>query len=91
MLTQHLRVAVLFTSLLVSFSHNALANDQQGVLSPKQAMEIATKHEAGNVIKTEASEHNGRAVYVIRIVNEGRVRDILVDSLNGKIVTPDKD
>jgi uncharacterized membrane protein YkoI len=54
-------------------------------------MEIATKHEAGNVIKTEASEHNGRAVYVIRIVNEGRVRDILVDSLNGKIVTPDKD
>ena len=91
MLTQHLRVAVLFTSLLVSVSHNALANDQQGVLSPKQAMEIATKHEAGNVIKTEASEHNGRAVYVIRIVNEGRVRDILVDSLNGKIVTPDKD
>ena len=91
MLNQHLRIAVLFTSLLIGFSHNAFANGQENVLSPKQAMKIATKHSAGNVIKTEASEHNGRAVYVIRIVNEGRVKDILVDSLNGKIVKPEKD
>ena len=91
MLKQHLRFAVLFISLLLGFTHNAIATEQEEILSPKQAMEIAVKHAEGSVIKTEASEHNGRAVYVIRVVNEGRVKDILVDSLSGEIVKPEKD
>jgi uncharacterized membrane protein YkoI len=91
MLKQHFRFAVFITSLFLSFTQNAIADEQQGAVSPKQAIHIATENTPGDVIKTETSEHDGQAVYIIRIVNEGRVKDILVDSLSGEIIRPEKD
>lgn len=58
-------------------------------LSLKQAIQIAMESTGGDVIKTESSEYKGRSVYRIRLVNEGRVKDILIDSQNGKVITPD--
>ena len=90
MFKQHFRFAVLITSLFFAFPQSSFADEKKGIVSPKQAINIATESTPGDVIKTETSEHNGQAVYIIRIVNEGRVKDILVDSLNGKIIRPEK-
>ncbi|PIE20590.1 MAG: hypothetical protein CSA61_01525 [Neptuniibacter caesariensis] len=58
-------------------------------LSLKQAIELALESVGGDVIKTESSEYKGRSVYKIRLVNEGRVKDIFIDSQNGTVITPE--
>lgn len=58
------------------------------VSSVKQASEIAQEAYGGQVVKAEEADVEGKTVYVIRVVNEGRVRDVKIDPDDGKILNP---
>ncbi|RAU18762.1 hypothetical protein DN062_04555 [Nitrincola tibetensis] len=57
-------------------------------VSLKQATEIAQKTFGGQVLKAEEDEASGDKVYHIRIVNEGRVRDVQIKASTGEIIAP---
>lgn len=54
----------------------------------KQAVRIAQQAFGGEVVKTEEVEQDGHRLFQIRLVNEGRVRDVLVDAESGTILNP---
>ncbi len=89
MFKSQLRSAVFITLLFLGTNQHSIASEQPQIVSLKEAINTATQTVGGDVIKTETSEYNGKAVFIIRIVNEGRVKDILIDSLSGEIVKPD--
>ena len=89
MFKPQLRSAVFITLFLLGLSQHSIASEQPRIVSLKQAINTATQTVGGDVIKTETSEYNGKSVFIIRIVKEGRVKDVLIDSLSGEIVKPD--
>ncbi len=44
----------------------------------------------GEVIKAELIEHEGVPVYTIRLLEQGRIREVLVDAASGKMLLPDE-
>lgn len=58
------------------------------VTSLKRASEIAQQAFGGQVVKAEEVEFDQKKVFVIRIVNDGRVRDVMIDPANGAILNP---
>lgn len=58
------------------------------VTSVKQASEIAQQIYGGQVVKAEESDIEDKKVYVIRVVNEGRVRDVMIDPDDGSVLNP---
>ncbi len=58
------------------------------VTSVKQASEIAQQKYGGQVVKAEESDIEDKKVYVIRVVNEGRVRDVMIDPDDGSVLNP---
>lgn len=60
----------------------------QSQVDLKQAVKIAQEAFGGEVVKTEEMKRDGRRLFQIRLVNAGRVRDVLVDAQSGTIVNP---
>ncbi len=59
------------------------ARGQSGI-SKDQAIEIAERRYKARVVRAEASESNGRRVYVLRLLSdEGRVWTVRIDSETG--------
>ncbi|NVK39633.1 MAG: PepSY domain-containing protein [Oceanospirillaceae bacterium] len=58
----------------------------QDGISLQQAVEQVRKRYQGQVIKATAADLQGRPVYRIRLVHEGRVREVLVDAQSGQIL-----
>ncbi|GGO77955.1 hypothetical protein GCM10011348_08690 [Marinobacterium nitratireducens] len=58
---------------------------QEGI-SLQQAVEQVRRRYQGQVIKATSTDLKGRPVYRIRLVHEGRVREVLVDALSGEIL-----
>jgi uncharacterized membrane protein YkoI len=58
------------------------------VTSVKQASEIAQQAYGGQVVKAEETDVEDKKVYLIRVVNEGRVRDVMIDPEDGNILNP---
>jgi len=54
----------------------------------KRAAEIALEAYGGQVLKAEEVEENGHQLFHIRLVNEGRVRDVKIEADTGRVVTP---
>lgn len=55
-------------------------------LSMQQAVEMVRSQYKGQVVKATEIEYQGRPAYRIRLVNAGRVRDVLVDVQSGQII-----
>ncbi len=55
-----------------------------------QASEIAREHLGGEVIKAELTHIEGMRAYRVRLLEEGRVRDILIDAANGNLLQPEQ-
>ncbi|WP_415889957.1 PepSY domain-containing protein [Neptuniibacter sp. SY11_33] len=87
MLKQQIRYAVFLLSLLTGLAPVAMADDSP--LTLKQAMTAAIEASGGEVIKTETTEFQGRAVFKIRLVKEGHVKDVLIDAKSGAVITPE--
>jgi uncharacterized membrane protein YkoI len=95
MLFKHFFFSLIASSLLLlSVSTPLYAEPQEGVapvqegVSLKDATNKAEAQFGGEVLKAETGEEEGRPVYKIRLVNEGRVKDILIDSQTGDIIIP---
>ena len=86
MLKRQLSHAVLTLFLLIA-SPWTMATEATP-LTLKEAMLKAIEVTGGEVIKTEVAQQEGQAVYKIRLVKEGRVKDILIDSQSGEIINP---
>ncbi|HSG02296.1 MAG TPA: PepSY domain-containing protein [Marinobacterium sp.] len=54
----------------------------------KAAAEIALAAFGGEVLKAEQVEEETGTHFHIRVVNNGRVRDVVVDAANGEIIKP---
>lgn len=54
----------------------------------KQAVQIAQKAYGGEVVKADEVVQGGQKLFQIRLVNKGRVRDVLVDAATGEILNP---
>ncbi len=55
-------------------------------MSVQQAVELVRGQYKGQVVKATEIEFQGRPAYRIRLVNAGRVRDVLVDVQSGQII-----
>ncbi|KGK42397.1 hypothetical protein LH51_07725 [Nitrincola sp. A-D6] len=75
--------ALLFCCVLLAFPLMA-----EPVTSLKQASEIALETFAGQVVKAEETEVDHKPVFLIRIVNDGRVRDVMINPEDGEILNP---
>lgn len=86
MLKQQIRYAVILLSLLTGLAPVTMADEAP--LTLKQAMTAAINSNGGEVIKTETTEFKGRAVFKIRLVKEGHVKDVLIDAKSGAVINP---
>lgn len=77
-----------YKSLLFGFLVIAASVLAEPVTSVKQASEIAQEAYGGQVVKAEEADVEDKTVYVIRVVNEGRVRDVMIDPNDGAILNP---
>ena len=75
--------ALLFCCLLLSGVLMA-----EPVISLKQASEIAQEAFGGQVVKAEEAEVDEKPVFLIRVVNDGRVRDVIISPDDGEILNP---
>ena len=60
----------------------------QNSVDLKRAVEIARQAFGGEVVKAEEVMRSGQRLFQIRLVNNGRVRDVLVDAVSGEILNP---
>ncbi len=58
---------------------------QDGPLSLEEAVRLVRRRFEGRVVSAETRDVNGRRVHVIRVLDDGRVRDIRVDAATGRI------
>ncbi|WP_409524182.1 PepSY domain-containing protein [Nitrincola sp. MINF-07-Sa-05] len=71
----------------LSLSIPALTQDA-GEIDLKRAAEIALEAYGGQVLKAEEVEEDGQQLFHIRLVNEGRVRDVKIEADSGRVVAP---
>lgn len=71
----------------LSLSLPALSQEA-GEIDLKRAAEIALEAYGGQVLKAEEVEEGGQHLFHIRLVNEGRVRDVKIEADTGRVVTP---
>ncbi|MDQ0245183.1 putative membrane protein YkoI [Bacillus fengqiuensis] len=58
----------------------------EALLSQREAMAIATKQGAGNVVKIELDEENGRYEYEMEVKTDKGEADITIDAETGKVL-----
>ena len=54
----------------------------------QQARQIVESETGGRVVKSQSAYWQGRTVYRFRVVQQGRIRDLMVDAQSGKIMNP---
>lgn len=72
-------IFILWLGLLAAFPATALA-----AISSQQASDIARQHVPGRVLAVKQTQHQGQAVYQIKILNNrGEVHIVLIDANSG--------
>ena len=72
----------------VASGAEASAADVQLPIDLKAAADIVLEAYGGEVVKAEETPDESGLLFTIRVVNEGRVKDVVVDAANGDIVQP---
>lgn len=54
-----------------------------------EASEIARQQLGGEVIKAELAHMDGGRVYKVRLLEDGRVRDVMIDAASGTLLKPE--
>lgn len=57
-------------------------------VSLQQAAAIAKQDHGGKVVKAETRDRDGRLVHFIRLINNGRVKTVLIDAESGQEISP---
>lgn len=85
-MTKSIKSLLLIIPFLLAL-HVAHAGVNQNHISPKQATDIALTTFEGDVIRTKTLIQNDRHVYVVRIIKNGHIKEIVVDSVDGSILS----
>ncbi|WP_286236612.1 PepSY domain-containing protein [Neptuniibacter halophilus] len=88
MLRQKIYQAVLVLCLVTGTASPVAIAREPAPLSLKQATEQATRTLGGKVVKADTIARDGRAIYKIRLLNDGHVKEVLIDSQSGKTIKP---
>ncbi|MBR9827727.1 MAG: hypothetical protein GYB41_03635 [Oceanospirillales bacterium] len=62
--------------------------DAAGRVNLLQASELAQQMVGGEIIKAELTRYRDSDVYLVRLLDQGRVRDVLVDTATGRMLLP---
>ena len=74
--------------LLTVLSCAALASDAPDTVVMSDAIEIAKKAVGGEVVKADTLTLETGLAYRIRLVNNGHVKEVLVDATSGELLSP---
>ncbi|SFF84254.1 Peptidase propeptide and YPEB domain-containing protein [Neptunomonas qingdaonensis] len=74
--------------LLTVLSCAALASDPADTVVMSDAIEIAKKAVGGEVVKADTLTLETGLAYRIRLVNNGHVKEVLVDATSGELLPP---
>lgn len=74
--------------LLTVLSCTALASDVPATIVMSDAVEIAKKAVGGKVVKADTLTLETGLAYRIRLVNNGHVKEVLVDATSGELLPP---
>ncbi|WP_028467797.1 PepSY domain-containing protein [Neptunomonas japonica] len=74
--------------LLMVFANLAKAAPSSEVLVLSDAVEIAKKAYGGKVVKADKVTLESGVAYRIRLVNNGHVKEVLVDAASGVLLHP---
>jgi uncharacterized membrane protein YkoI len=78
-------------SLLIALLWLPVLQVHAAPLDIEQASAKATAKFGGEVVKADAEQHNGQPVFVIRLLTNGRVKEVLIEQKSGKIISPNKE
>ena len=65
--------------------------EPKAAISLQEATDTALKKFGGEVIKRKSNKQNGTPVYIIRLLSNGRVKEVHIDSQTGKVIAPNKE
>lgn len=74
--------------LMTALSFTALASETPDIIVMNEAVEIAKKAYSGKVVKAEKLTLKTGLAYRIRLVNNGHVKEVLVDATSGELLPP---
>ncbi len=78
-------VFILYMAFL-SAGTTAYAKEAQPQVTLSEAVVIAKKAFGGRVVKTDTENRKSGLAYKIRLVNNGHVREVLVDAASGELL-----
>lgn len=88
----YLQVRLLLLSLCLTLAPLQWSHaEPKAGISLQEATDTALKQFGGEVIKSESNKQNGTSVYVIRLLSNGRVKEVHIDSQSGKVIAPNKE
>ncbi|MFW1677335.1 PepSY domain-containing protein [Pontibacter sp. JAM-7] len=83
------RFTALFSGALVAlFSAGAQSVLAAEPMSLQQARQMVEAQTGGQVVKSQTGYSQGTLVYRFRIVQQGRIRDLLMDAQTGTLINP---
>lgn len=53
-----------------------------------EASQLARDALGGAIIKAELTRFEGKDAYLVRLLEEGRIRDVLIDAASGRMLSP---
>ena len=83
-----LKYAMGWMMLMTALSFTALASEAPDIIVMNEAAEIAKKAYGGKVVKADKLTLKTGLAYRIRLVNNGHVKEVLVDATSGELLPP---
>ncbi|GEM_PF-5103796 len=75
-------------SLLSLLACSPLSANAAEAINIQQARQIVETETGGRVVKSQTGYWQGTMVYRFRVVQQGRIRDLVVDAQSGKLINP---
>lgn len=83
-----LKYSMRWMMLMTVLSCAVLASDAPDTIVMSEAVEIAKKAYDGQVVKVDTLTLETGLAYRIRLVNNGHVKEVLVDATSGELLPP---
>ena len=83
-----LKYSIAWMMLSTVLSCAALASDAASTIVVSEAVDIAKKAYDGKVVKVDTVTLGAGLAYRIRLVNNGHVKEVLVDATSGELLPP---
>jgi uncharacterized membrane protein YkoI len=79
-------VAFILCLTFLSAGNSTYAKEASSPVTLSEAVALAKKAFGGQVVKTDTENRKSGLAYKIRLVNNGHVREVLVDATSGELL-----